>query len=310
MPNGLIIDPGDFEVDMPETDSFVIGVNAVAHAAENIAGVRGFNRKRGPGVMGSSKEGEGVLGLGGTNGVHGQSAAAEHSGVWGENTRLGFGVAGTSQAGEGVLGIGGTNGVHGQSNASEHSGVWGENSGSGFGVAGTSADGVGVFGQGGRLAGEFHGDVKVLGDVDVTGDLRLVNGDCAEYFDVSEAEQVEPGTVMVLDETGALQQSRQGYDKRVAGVISGAGGYRPGIVLDTWNPHINRLPIALLGKVYCKVDAQYSPIEVGDLLTTSPTPGHAMKADDPLKAFGTVIGKAMRSLQTGRGLIPILIALQ
>jgi hypothetical protein len=62
--------------------------------------------------------------------------------------------------------------------------------------------------------------------------------------------------------------------------------------------------------VYCKVDAQYSPIEVGDLLTTSPTPGHAMKADDPLKAFGTVIGKALRPLSEGQGLIPILIALQ
>ena len=51
-------------------------------------------------------------------------------------------------------------------------------------------------------------------------------------------------------------------------------------------------------------------IEIGDLLTTSPTPGHAMKADDPLKAFGTVIGKALRPLAAGQGLLPILIALQ
>jgi hypothetical protein len=70
------------------------------------------------------------------------------------------------------------------------------------------------------------------------------------------------------------------------------------------------VPLALLGKVFCKVDAQYSPIEVGDLLTTSPTIGHAMKADDPLKAFGSVIGKALRPLQAGRGMIPILVALQ
>jgi hypothetical protein len=70
------------------------------------------------------------------------------------------------------------------------------------------------------------------------------------------------------------------------------------------------MPVALVGKVYCKVDAQYGPIEVGDLLTTSCTPGHAMKASDPLKAFGSVIGKALRPLEEGQGLIPILIALQ
>ncbi len=65
-----------------------------------------------------------------------------------------------------------------------------------------------------------------------------------------------------------------------------------------------------MGRVYCKADAQHSPIAVGDLLTTSSTRGHAMKAEDPLKAFGSVIGKALRPLQGGQALIPILIALQ
>jgi hypothetical protein len=68
--------------------------------------------------------------------------------------------------------------------------------------------------------------------------------------------------------------------------------------------------LALVGKVYCKADAQYSPIEVGDLLTTSSTSGHAMKAQDPMRAFGCVIGKALETLKEGQGLIPILIALQ
>ena len=70
------------------------------------------------------------------------------------------------------------------------------------------------------------------------------------------------------------------------------------------------MPIALMGKVFCMVDAQYAPITVGDLLTTSPTQGHAMKAGDPAKAFGSVIGKALRPLKDGRALIPILITLQ
>lgn len=142
------------------------------------------------------------------------------------------------------------------------------------------------------------------------GDIFLKNADCAEEFDISERDEIEPGMVMVLDQEGRLQQSRDAYDKKVAGVISGAGDYKPGIILDKQSPQTNRLPIALVGKAYCKVDAQYSPIEVGDLLTTSPTPGHAMKASDPLKAFGAVIGKALRPLEAEQGLIPILIALQ
>ena len=81
-------------------------------------------------------------------------------------------------------------------------------------------------------------------------------------------------------------------------------------MLDKQSSKNNRQPVALLGKVYCKVDAQYGAIEIGDLLTTAPTLGHAMKADDAIKSFGAVIGKALSPLKEGQGLIPILISLQ
>lgn len=153
--------------------------------------------------------------------------------------------------------------------------------------------------------------LEVSGDVKVTGDIFLTGGaDCAEDFDIVGAESIEPGTVMVIDNNGSLRASEQAYDKRVAGVISGAGDYRPGITLDRQKARSNRLPIALTGKVYCKVDAEHSPVEVGDLLTTSSTIGHAMKADSRTKAFGAVIGKALHELEDGKGLIPILVALQ
>jgi hypothetical protein len=143
------------------------------------------------------------------------------------------------------------------------------------------------------------------------GDIRLLGADCAEDFDILETAGIEPGTVMVLSQEGKLCQSAQAYDKRVAGVISGAGNYRPGIVLDQQrDSQNNRLPVALMGKVYCKVDADLMPVEVGDLLTTSFTPGYAMKASDPYQAFGAIIGKALRPLNEGKGLIPILVALQ
>jgi hypothetical protein len=142
------------------------------------------------------------------------------------------------------------------------------------------------------------------------GDIILQNADCAEDFDVTADEKIEPGTVLVIEQDDRLRQSTEAYDKRVAGVVSGAGTHKPGIVLDKKPGRRNRLPVALMGKVYCKVDAQYSPVETGDLLTTSPTPGHAMKASDPVKAFGAVIGKALRPLRGGAGLIPVLVALQ
>lgn len=142
-----------------------------------------------------------------------------------------------------------------------------------------------------------------------SGDIVLMNADCAEEFDLAQAG-IEPGTVMVLCDEGTLKPSEHPYDKRVAGVISGAGNYRPGIVLDKQPARGNRSPVALLGKVFCKVDASYAAIKIGDLLTTSDNPGHAMKATDPLQAFGAVIGKALRPLNEGQRLIPILIALQ
>ncbi len=141
-------------------------------------------------------------------------------------------------------------------------------------------------------------------------DVVLSGGDCAEDFDVHNADSIEPGMVMVIDELGALRACDGAYDKRVAGVISGAADFKPGIVLDKRESGGNRKPVALFGKVCCKADAAFGSIEVGDLLTTSPTLGHAMKAQDPVRAFGAVIGKALGALDSGEGLIPILIALQ
>ena len=145
-----------------------------------------------------------------------------------------------------------------------------------------------------------------------SGDIKLMNADLAEEFDISKSEEnIEPGTVMVLDQEGELKPSTQAYDKKVVGVVSGTtGDYRPGIILDKKRSQTKRMPVALVGKAYCKVDARHSPIEVGDLVTASATPGHAMKADDPFKAFGAVIGKALQPLKEGMGMILVLVALQ
>ena len=96
-----------------------------------------------------------------------------------------------------------------------------------------------------------------------------------------------------------LYPSSQPYDRRVAGVVSGGGECKPALILDRRPSSRQRSPVALVGKVCCKVDARPSPVNVGDLLTTSKTPGHAMKATDQGRAFGAVIGKALQPLARG-----------
>ena len=235
------------------------------------------------GVQGLSDLGTGVFGEGERHGVQGKSGGG--SAVYGQQTAGGEGVRGTSVSGTGVLGT----------------------SVSGTGVYGYSAEGTGVYGQSDAVlgkAGFFEGDVAV------TGDLCLVNGDCAEDFEVVDPADASAGSVMVFVEGGRVASCRLAYDRRVGGIVAGAGGTKPAIILGRSTNSPTRRPLALIGRVYCKVDASHGPVEVGDLLTTSPTPGHAMKASDPTRAFGATIGKAIAELQTGCGLVPVLVSLR
>jgi hypothetical protein len=158
----------------------------------------------------------------------------------------------------------------------------------------------------GGMAGYFEGNVVV------TGDVCCVGADCAEQFSVADSSTIIPGLVMSISTDGSLEVCATPYDTRIAGVVSGAGDYRPGIVLDR-NASVatdDRKSIGLMGKAYCWADAQYGPIRTGDLLTSSATPGHAMKAADRERCLGALLGKALRPLESGCGLIPMLIALQ
>jgi hypothetical protein len=163
-----------------------------------------------------------------------------------------------------------------------------------------------------------EGDVHVLDNAGVasiqldggSGDIILRNADCAEEFDVAGDDLVQPGTVVVLDDDGAVRPSRRAYDRRVAGIVSGAGDLRPAIVLDRRRGPRPRVPVAVMGKAFCRVDATHGAVEVGAALTTSPTPGHAMAATDPVRAAGAIVGKALRRLDEGVGLVPVLVTLR
>ncbi len=225
------------------------------------------------------------------------------------------GVYGKSNTGAGVVGESTTNnGVYGISHSPQTAAVAGRNMASGAQKLAGYFDGdVTVTGQV-SSAGVACGDISVNGKVNVTGtvtafDLICPGADCAEIFE-TDRDSIDPGTVMVVGEEERLLPCAAAYDSRVAGVVSGADGYRPGLILNGAQTNGNRRAIALIGRVYCKADASWGSIEIGDLLTTSPTQGHAMRAQDAARSFGATLGKALRPLREGQGLIPVLVALQ
>jgi hypothetical protein len=120
------------------------------------------------------------------------------------------------------------------------------------------------------------------------------------------------GDLLVIDSTASrhLALARQPYSTLVAGIYS----TKPGIVGSTRKvdmaPPVDEVPLAVVGIVPCKVTAENGPIQVGDLLVTSSTPGHAMRGTNRSKLVGAVVGKALEPLQNGKGVIQVLVTLQ
>lgn len=147
-----------------------------------------------------------------------------------------------------------------------------------------------------------------------TSVLQILGGsDLAEPFEIAEADSIQPGMVVAIDpeRPGHLRIAEKAYDRTVAGIVSGANGINPGLTMkQAGSVADGSHPVSLTGRVYCRVDASYGSIEPGDLLTTSDTPGHAMKVTDHNKAQGAILGKAMTEWKQGKGLVLVLVTLQ
>jgi hypothetical protein len=146
----------------------------------------------------------------------------------------------------------------------------------------------------------------------VTPVLEITGGnDVAEPFQISPSGAL-PGSVVIIDadNPGQLKLSEVAYDRRVAGIVSGANGINAGISLSQAGASAGGQNVALSGRVYVLADASSNPIRPGDLLTTSETPGYAMKVTDYARAPGAVIGKAMSALDGGTGMVLVLVTLQ
>jgi hypothetical protein len=207
-------------------------------------------------------------------------------------------------------------GVYVETTGDESDGVRVKTTGDGSYGLHARADGIygtGIWAQGGPsgYAGIFSGNVKITDRSGGATIIELGKGlDYAEGFNVSELTKIESGSVLIIDpdNPGKLTMSNTPYDTKVAGIVAGANGMGSGVRLGTGQYDYD---VALAGRVYCNVDAAEAGVEPGDLLTTSATPGYAMKTTDYERAQGAILGKAMQRLEKGeKGQILVLVTLQ
>ena len=211
----------------------------------------------------------------------------------------------------GQLTVGGTSGFLGVANSSGNNKVYAQ----GSNPSGSQGGYLGLINSAGSQtitldASDGSGNGRITTQV-----LQITGGsDLSEQFDIKAIhDEVKAGTIVSIDpdQPGQLVTSTKAYDKTVAGVVSGAGGVRPGMMMgQTGTAADGKHAVALTGRVYCWMDADRGTIKPGDLITTSDTPGHGMKVRDHKKAQGAVIGKAMSSLDKGKGLVLVLVNLQ
>jgi len=298
------------------------------------------------GVYGESTNGEGVFGIStNASGVHGIANNASGVGGYFQNNSGGgtaLLVDGSGKvlfSGSGFVGIGtinpttplhieGTGGIAATIKSLNERAILAldSNTQSGgrrvwtleSGFEGTSSR-FAIFDQ---TAGQARLTIDPAGTVGVKVLEILGGGDFSENFDVrtpkptktgAASAEVERGLVVSIDteNPGKLVVSHRAYDRSVAGIISGAGGISPGLVMGQKGSIADgRHAVALSGRVWTYCDARRNPIKPGDLLTTSANPGHAMKVRNYAKAQGAIIGKAMTALKGGRGLVLVLVSLQ
>jgi hypothetical protein len=200
-----------------------------------------------------------------------------------------------------------------EANTTNDAGVRGINTGAGAGVVGVSFSASGTGGSFSNTKGGAALEVKgpaYMSDVEVSVLTIKGGSDLAERFEVSD--EAKPGMVVAIDadHPGMLCIARGTYNRRVAGILSGANDLGAGMVLADLPGAKHSMPLALSGRVWVYVDATSKAIEPGDFLTTAELPGYAMAVADYRRAQGSIIGKAMTGLKQGRGMVLVFVTLQ
>lgn len=278
-------------------------------------------------VENTASSGTGLVGAatstsGSNFGLRGLTDSSSGIGVFGwagASSGTTYGVKGYSKSGHGVYGetLGdwsNYSGVYGKSFYDHANGVNGENTAGGYGVRGESNTGVGVAAKSatGNIieawdtapSSNRRWYVNNAGHVYADGTFHSGGADVAEMLPA--ADGLEPGDVLVIGSDGQLHHSSSPYDASVVGVYSTNPGFIGGSDEELENS--GKVPLAIVGIVPVKASAENGPIGPGDLLTTSSTPGHAMRSGRFVG--GSIIGKALEPLGEGTGVIKMLVTLQ
>ncbi len=298
-------------------------INAVPYALGLVPGAIVDGNAGGPnsaaitGINPSSSSGRGLEGVsttttGNGTGVRGEadSSNSNATGVFGlltNSNASGAGVKGQNNGntGYGVWGQGGSGstGVLGQTNSSTGYGVWAYNFGSGVGLR---AEGNGNLIEAWDLSPvNKRFQVDNAGNVSADGAYTSPAADFAEMLPAMRG--LEPADVLVIGEGGELTKSTQPYQQSVAGVYSTKPAFIGGMKDDL--DHDANVPLAVVGIIPVKVSGENGHIKPGDMLTTSMLAGHAMRANADAPN-GSIIGKALESLNDETGQIKMLVVLQ
>ena len=143
----------------------------------------------------------------------------------------------------------------------------------------------------------FNG--KCGSDPGAVGLLITCNQDVAETFATDERTEAGDLVVFVPSDRAltAVRRSANPYEPMIVGVVS----TNPGLLFDEGKTYLagdnanlitdEKTVVAMVGRVPTKFSLENGPIAVGDPLTSSSTPGVAMKATQA----GQIIGYAMQS---------------
>ncbi len=303
------------------------------------AGVRGYHMNNGNfadlgtanyGVHAAafSQDGIGVVAQSVTgDAVRAETSAAGRAAVFAKNRGVGRGVeveaetvavlatsiqgSGSDQAALRAVNLNANHGMAGKLvNQSDFHTAHFENAGSG-GVLFLANHGDNAGNGGGDFitayshSGDFQFRVLSSGEVRSDVGFNTPAQDFAELLPA--AADAQPADVLVIGDDGRLMPSARAYATSVAGVYSTRPGFVGGRPV-TGSPD-DAIPLAVVGVVPVRVSAENGVIRPGDLLVTSATPGHAMRAGSS-PPVGTVIGKALERLDHGTGVIKMLVTLQ
>jgi hypothetical protein len=167
------------------------------------------------------------------------------------------------------------------------------------------------------VAGQVHSSTGYVFPDGTTQATAFIPANCgADYAEsvgvTGDRTAYEPGDVLVIDPNapGKFLKSNQAYSTLVAGIYSTKPGFVGRLEPASAKTDATEVPMAMVGRVPTKVSAENGPIKVGDLLVSSSTVGYAMKGTDRSQMLGAVIGKALGSLDSGTGVIMVLVNVQ